>query len=47
MLHEIKLPTPEKCFLIEAGDEKYIKKWLVNGEISCNLGILIEWIYRI
>ena len=44
LLHEIKLPSPEKCFLIEDGDEKYIKKWLKNGEISCELENLFEWI---
>tara|TARA_Y100001968_G_scaffold311954_1_gene334598 strand:- start:980 stop:1090 length:111 start_codon:yes stop_codon:yes gene_type:complete len=25
LLHEIKLISPEKCFLIEAEEEKYIK----------------------
>ena len=44
LLHEIKLPSPEKCFLIEKGDEKYISIWLKNGEITCNLGTLFEWI---
>ena len=44
LLHEIKLPSPEKCFLIEDGDEKYIKKWLENGIITCELEQLFEWI---
>ena len=44
LLHEIKLPTPEKCFLIENGDEKYINKWIKNGELTCELEILFEWI---
>ena len=44
LLHEIKLPSPEKCFLIEDGDEKYIEKWLKNGEITCELEKLFEWI---
>ncbi len=44
LLHEIKLPPPEKCFVIEIGDEKFIKKWILNGEISCDLEILFEWI---
>tara|TARA_B100000214_G_scaffold358077_1_gene318271 strand:- start:384 stop:782 length:399 start_codon:yes stop_codon:yes gene_type:complete len=44
LLHEIKLPKAEKCFLIEDGDEKYIGKWIKNGEISCELEILFEWI---
>ena len=43
LLHEIKLPSPEKCFLIEDGDEKYIEKWLHNGEITCELEKLFEW----
>ena len=44
LLHEIKLPTPEKCFFIEDGDEKYIDKWIENGEITCQLEELFEWI---
>ena len=44
LLHEIKLPSPEKCFLIENGDEKYIEKWIRNGELTCELEILFEWI---
>tara|TARA_B100000579_G_scaffold115483_1_gene92523 strand:- start:670 stop:1140 length:471 start_codon:yes stop_codon:yes gene_type:complete len=44
LLHEIKLPSPEKCFLLEVGDEKYIEKWINNGEISCELDQLFEWI---
>ena len=44
LLHEIKLPSPEKCFLIEDGDEKYIEKWISNGEITCELEKLFEWI---
>ena len=44
LLHEIKLPSPEKCFLIEAGDEKYIEKWIRDGKITCDLETLFEWI---
>ena len=44
LLHDIKLPSPEKCFLIEDGDEQYIKKWIKNGELTCELEILFEWI---
>ena len=44
LLHEIKLPSPEKCFLIEDGDEKYIAKWIKDGKISCKLETLFEWI---
>jgi len=44
LLHEIKLPSPEKCFLIEEGDEKYIGKWIENGELTCELENLFEWL---
>jgi len=44
LLHDIKLPSPEKCFLIEDGDEKYIKKWIKNGQITCELENLFEWL---
>ena len=44
LLHEIKLPSAEKCFLIEDGDKKYIEKWIKNGELTCGLDILFEWI---
>ena len=44
LLHEIKLPSPEKCFIIEDGDEKFIEKWLKNGELTCELEKLFEWI---
>ena len=44
LLHEIKLPAAEKCFLIEKGDERYIKKWIKNGEITCELEKLFDWI---
>ena len=33
-----------KMFFIEKGDEKYIKKWIKNGEITYDLEILFEWI---
>ena len=46
LLHDVKLPSPEKCFYIEDGDEKYIKKWLKNGEITCELEKLFEWINK-
>ena len=44
LLHEIKLPSPEKCFLIELGDEKYINRWIKNGEIICELEMLFKWL---
>ncbi len=39
----IKLPSDEKCFLIEDGYDKYIEKWIKDGEISCKLEGLCEW----
>ena len=44
LLHEIKLPSPERCFVIEVGDEKYIHKWIKNGQITCDLEKLFEWL---
>ena len=44
LLHEVKLPSPEKCFVIEPGDEQYIEKWIENGELTCELENLFEWI---
>ena len=44
LLHEIKLPSAEKCFFIEDGDEKFIGKWIKDGEITCELEILFKWI---
>jgi len=44
LLHEVKLPAAEKCFFIEEGDEKYIEKWIKNGEITCELEKLFNWI---
>ena len=44
LLHEVKLPAPEKCFSIEEGDEKYIEKWIKDGEITCELEKLFNWI---
>ncbi|WP_269610838.1 hypothetical protein [Prochlorococcus marinus] len=42
-LHEIKLPSPEKSFTIEKGNEKQIGKWITNGAITCELEKLFEW----
>ena len=44
LLHEIKLPAAEKCFLIEDGDEKYIERWIKDGQITCKLEKLFDWI---
>jgi len=32
--HNYSLPTPEKCFVLEDGDELYINKWIKNGKIN-------------
>ena len=44
LLHDIKLPAAEKCFLIEKNDETYIKKWIKDGELICELETLFEWL---
>ena len=44
LLHGIKLPSAEKCFFIQDGDEKYIEKWIKDGEITCELEKLFEWL---
>ena len=44
LLHKVKLPRPEKCFLIELGDEEYIEKLIKNGKIACELEELFECI---
>tara|TARA_B100000700_G_scaffold317075_1_gene407810 strand:- start:2121 stop:2519 length:399 start_codon:yes stop_codon:yes gene_type:complete len=44
LLHEIELPTPEKCFILEEGDEKFIEKWINNGKITCDLETLFDWL---
>ena len=44
LLHAIELPSPEKFFLIEDGDEKNIEQWISNREITCELEKMVEWI---
>ena len=44
--HNYSLPSPEKCFLIEEGDELYIKKWIKNGQIDGKMKDLFEWIEK-
>ncbi len=46
LLHEVKLPSPEKCFLIEIGDEKYISEFIDKGELSCTLEELFVWLNK-
>ena len=38
--HTLSLPSPEKCLIIEEGDELYIKEWAVFSKlIKTNLPI--------
>ena len=32
--HNYSLPSPEKCFVLEEGDELYINKWIKNGKVN-------------
>ena len=38
--HNYSLPSPEKCFVLEEGDELYIDKWIENGKMK----YIFEWI---
>ena len=44
--HNYKLPSAEKCFKLEDGDELYIKKWITNGKINGKLKDIFEWIEK-
>ena len=44
--HNESLPSPEKCLLIEEGDELYIKKWIKNGKINGKAKDMFEWIEK-
>ena len=44
--HNDSLPSPEKCLLIEEGDELYIKKWIKNGKINGKAKDMFEWIEK-
>ena len=44
--HNNLLPSPEKCLLIEDGDELYIKKWIKNGKINGKAKDMFEWIEK-
>ena len=44
--HNYTLPCPEKCFLLEEGDELYIKKWIKNGQINGKMKDLFEWLEK-
>ena len=44
--HTLSLPSPEKCLLIEEGDELYIKKWIKNGKINGKAKDMFNWIEK-
>ena len=44
--HNYSLPTPEKCFALEDGDELYINKWIKNGKINGKMKDIFEWIEK-
>ena len=44
--HNYTLPSPEKCFELEDGDELYIKKWITNGKINGKVKDIFEWIEK-
>jgi len=44
--HTHSLPSPEKCLLIEEGDELYIKKWIKNGKIDGKAKDMFNWIEK-
>ena len=44
--HNNSLPSPEKCLIIEEGDELYINKWIKNGKINGKAKDMFEWIEK-
>ena len=44
--HNHTLPTAEKCFELEEGDELYIKMWITNGKLNGKLKDIFEWIEK-
>jgi len=41
--HNYSLPKPEKCFVLEEGDELYINKWIKNGKI---VGMMLSTVQK-
>lgn len=37
---------PEKCFVLEEGDELYINKWIKNRKINGKMKDIFEWIEK-
>ena len=44
--HKNTLPVSEKCFLLEEGDEIFIKKWISNGKLNIKVKDLFLWIEK-
>jgi len=44
--HNCTLPSAEKCFILEDGDEFYIKKWITNGKINGQIKDIFEWVEK-
>ena len=44
--HTLSLPSPEKCLVVEEGDELYIKKWIKNGKINGKAKDMFNWIEK-
>ncbi len=44
--HNNTLPSPDKCFLLEEGDEIFIKKWVLNGKLNIKVKDLFLWIEK-
>ena len=42
--HNYSLPTPEKCFVLEEGDELYRNKWIKNRKNKVKTKDVSEWI---
>ena len=42
--HKYSLPTPEKCFVLEEGDELYINKWIKNGKVNGKMKDIFKWL---
>ena len=44
--HNYTIPSPEKCFELEDGDEIYIKRWITKGKINGKIKDVFEWIEK-
>ena len=44
--HNCTLPSAEKCFILEEGDEFYIDRWISNGKINGQIKEIFEWVEK-